>query len=401
MIKKHLNTLQTPCFILDRNELTQNITGFQTALSKYFSSSILGYSVKTNALPAVLQIARQYNIYAEIVSSDEYDLAKLCGYQIDHIIYNGPMKTKETFLEAIEQGAIVNIETFRELQWLSCLDQKRSYNVGIRLNIDLDILDDEDLKEDEKYSRFGFCTHSGEFERALDILQQYPHISLSGLHLHRTSKTRSINVYQAICNWVAVIINKYTLRLDYLDMGGGFYGAMPGKPTYEEYVSAIYETLKQYDLHNLQVILEPGNAIIASPISFLSSVIDVKRVKNSDIITTDGSRNDIDPFYNKTSYFHEMILKDDNKREISPMQVVSGCTCLEFDRMFELQGTPHLMEGDKILYKYVGAYTMCLSPMFIRYLPSVYLKSDDQYILIREPWSAEEQMIKSIEVKGV
>ena len=108
--------LETPCFILDSNEFERSINGFKLALNKYFSSNIIGYSVKTNSLPYCLCLARQLGCYAEVVSHDEYELALLCGFSKNNIIYNGPMKSKETFVDAIKNGAIVNIETKREIE---------------------------------------------------------------------------------------------------------------------------------------------------------------------------------------------------------------------------------------------------------------------------------------------
>ena len=91
-----MQALHTPCFILDQDELVKSIQGFKDALSNFFSSFIVGYSVKTNSLPYCLKIAKQYGCYAEVVSFDEYNLALECGYTPQSIIYNGPMKSKKT-----------------------------------------------------------------------------------------------------------------------------------------------------------------------------------------------------------------------------------------------------------------------------------------------------------------
>ena len=84
-----------------------------------------------------MKLASEMGAYAEVVSYDEYQLARLCGFEIDHIVYNGPMKSKETFIEAVANGAIVNIETKRELEWLKELPSDGHFNVGIRLNINI------------------------------------------------------------------------------------------------------------------------------------------------------------------------------------------------------------------------------------------------------------------------
>ena len=113
--------LTTPCFVLDNQELRKSIVGFQRALNNCFSRYAIGYSVKTNSLPFCLQKAREQGCFAEVVSADEYELALKCGFKKDRIVYNGPMKSHDTFIDAITSGAIVNIETHREIDWLKDL----------------------------------------------------------------------------------------------------------------------------------------------------------------------------------------------------------------------------------------------------------------------------------------
>ena len=61
---------------------------------------------------------RSLGLWAEVVSSDEYNLAKSLGYLPERIIFNGPVKGKEEFIDAVENNAIVNIDSHRELEWL-------------------------------------------------------------------------------------------------------------------------------------------------------------------------------------------------------------------------------------------------------------------------------------------
>lgn len=94
--------LNTPCFVLDEKELKDCVSQFQLALSKQFAHSVVGYSVKTNALPYCLKVAKENGCFAEVVSFQEYELALEIGFDKRHIIYNGPLKSKETFLDAIK-----------------------------------------------------------------------------------------------------------------------------------------------------------------------------------------------------------------------------------------------------------------------------------------------------------
>ncbi|MDD7117955.1 MAG: diaminopimelate decarboxylase [Bacteroidales bacterium] len=392
---KDLKDLQTPCFILDEEELAKSVKGYQDALKSNFARSIVSYSVKTNSVPACMKLAGEMGAYAEVVSHDEWELARLCGFDQQHIVYNGPMKSKETFLDAVEHGAIVNIETKRELEWLKELPNNGSYRVGIRLNINISYVSPEDADGDNDNSRFGFSDETNEFADAVALIGKLPNVELAGLHIHRTAHSRSIRFYKQSIAFACNIIEKHGLQLDYLDVGGGYFGIFPNKPTYQEYSDAFYEVLTEHRLQNLCVIVEPGNAIVASCFAFLSEVIDVKHVEDELwFATTDGSRNDLDPFFKKSGYLSEVHYA--HETPVVKEQIVSGCTCLEYDRMFTLTGKPLLSVGDRIYYRNVGAYTMCLSPMFIRYIPNIYLKNKGYYTLVREKWTAKEHVMKNV-----
>ena len=390
-----LKELHTPCFILDKQELVKSISEFKYALLNNFENSIVGYSVKTNSLPYCLSFAKNQGCYAEVVSSDEYDLALLCGFNTNNIIYNGPMKSKESFLEAVIHGAIVNIETHRELEWLDDLPQDNRFKIGLRLNVNISKIAPEDADGENDNSRFGFSDETNEFEDAINRITRMPNVVLAGLHIHRTAHSRSINFYESSIRYACETIKKYNLCLDYLDVGGGYFGIFKDKPTYQQYSDAFKKILSSYGQDKLCIIVEPGNALVASCFSFLSEIIDVKHVEDKCyILTTDGSRNDIDPFFRKTGYMTEII--SEKNGPVVEEQIVSGCTCLEYDRLFSLRQSPLLEMGDRILYKNVGAYTMCLSPLFIRYLPIIYVNEDGRYDIIREKWTAKEYINKSI-----
>lgn len=395
-----MKNLQTPCFILDKEELEKSVKGYQDALKSNFKRSIVGYSVKTNSVPACMKLAGEMGAYAEVVSHDEWELARLCGFDRQHIVYNGPMKSKETFLDAVEHGTIVNIETKRELEWLKELDiqvsdDAQKYKVGIRLNINISYVSPEDADGENDNSRFGFSDETNEFADAVALIAKMPNVELAGLHIHRTAHSRSIRFYKQSIEFACKTIEKYGLKLDYLDVGGGYFGIFPNKPTYQEYSDAFCEVLTSHGLQDLCVIVEPGNALVASCFAFLSEVIDVKHVEDELwFATTDGSRNDLDPFFKKSGYLSEVFY--DHETPVVKEQIVSGCTCLEYDRMFTLTDKPILSVGDRIYYRNVGAYTMCLSPMFIRYIPNIYLKNKGDYTLVREKWTAKEHAMKNI-----
>lgn len=369
--------LRTPCFILDATELRKLYRGFRDALKAHFAASEVAYSVKTNSNPALLRVLLEEGAAAEVVSDTEYDLASAMGF--GHIVFNGPVKGKEHFLKALAAGHTVNIDSKRELQWLEELPAGTEAHVGLRVNVG--------LAEDETFSRFGF--DAPELAHAIGQIHRIPRVRLAGLHLHRTSKTRSLEVYRAIAAKACEILETYHLSPEYIDIGGGYFGDMPGKPTFEDYAATLAEGLKDYP--GARIIVEPGNALCAGSFSFLSSVLDVKEVQGETIVVCDGSRNDIDPFFRKTDYFKQFPTVKPGTPTV-PGQTVVGSTCLENDRLFHLENGPRLQVGDRIAFLNTGAYTMALSPLFIRYFPRVYVLEDGQYRLASEEWRAQDYL---------
>ena len=386
------NSLETPCFVVDDNKFINNIKRFFNALNSVYKNNIISYSVKTNSLPHLLRLAKEQECYCEVVSFDEFELAKRVGFEIDHIIYNGPLKSKETFIEAINGGAIVNIETYREIDWLINLGKKPKCNIGLRLNIDLTIISPEDAKPGEGESRFGFDFSNGEFQKAYYKLKENG-IQINGLHVHRTSYTRSLRVYKNICKYASKVINELNLRLSYFDIGGGFFGDFPGKPDYSEYVNAIAETL---DVNpDVTIIVEPGNGLVASTVKFVTSVIEQKKIGKEAIIGIDGNRFDIDPFFKKNNYNYEIITDNESNKKIGKQKIV-GCTCLENDVITVLENEKPLKIGDKLIFLDQGAYTMTLTPNFIRLVPNVYSQFNESYKMIRNKLDVREWMSNSL-----
>lgn len=385
------NHMETPCFVFDETEFNRGISQFRDSLNEKFSDLAIGYSVKTNSLPYALRMAGSLGCMAEVVSHDEYRLARDCGFEPEDIIYNGPMKSKQTFIEAVANGATVNIETKRELRWLAELPSDKEFAVGLRLNINISHISPEDADGDDDNSRFGFSDECDEFAEALQTIGSMPNIRLAGLHIHRTAHSRSPRFYRCSVEYAAKVIARYGLNLEYLDVGGGYFGIFPGKPTFADYADAFFKPLYATGLAGLRIIVEPGNALTASAFKFVSEVIDVKRVDSKTrFVTTDGSRNDVDPFFRKTDYLRDIVYADSN-RATEPLQIIGGCTCLEYDRLFTLADSPRLEVGDRIVYNNVGAYAMTLSPQFIRLWPRVYaIGSDGICRLVRRAATAAD-----------
>lgn len=390
--------LETPCYIIREERLERQYTELNEAMQKHWPNYVIGYSVKTNGLPWVLTFMRQRGVFAEVVSDDERAIAMEMGFPQNEIIFNGPVKSKAALFSALRNGSIVNIDSHRELRWLADvarsqpeLFQKRG--VGLRINFDIEKMCPGESACADSGGRFGFCYENGEFERALMDLRGSG-IPVTGLHLHNSSKTRSRNIYRAIADMACRVIRQYDLNLDYIDVGGGFFGGVPGKPNFREYLGDICERISAVTTaKDTALIVEPGISLIGASADYLTTVTDVKKTPYGVFAVTDGSRTHIDPLFAKTSYLYEIIHSAENEG-ISPVTgkgiVVCGFTCMENDRLMCINREVSLYENDQILYYKTGAYTMCLSPQFIMTYPAVYVQRGEDYICVRHKNTAND-----------
>lgn len=386
---------KTPFFLIDEESLDNNFQYLRESLESSWGNYIIGYSYKTNALPWVINHFKKLGCYAEVVSDDEYELAISIGVQKKRIIYNGIAKNKETFLEAIRNHAIVNIDAEYEIDWLNELD-KGDYSVGIRCNFDLESMCPGQTQCGEDGERFGFCYENGELKRAIERIEKTG-VKVTGLHLHKSSKTRMPDIYRAIAEIAVDISRKYQLSLSYIDIGGGFFGGLRTKPQFPVYFDMVSGILKQqFNPSETKIIIEPGMAVIGASVDYVTTVIDIKRTTRNTFVVTDGSRTQIDPLMTKSNYFYEIQRLNEDRITVK-RQVISGFTCMEHDRLFDLLDDKEVLPGDRIIYHKVGAYTMCLSPLFIKWFPEVYVKTFNGVVKVRNRWRTEDYKNRSIQ----
>ncbi|MCM1385968.1 MAG: pyridoxal-dependent decarboxylase [Bacillus sp. (in: Bacteria)] len=397
-----MDTLQTPYFIIDEDILQNYYDMLTASLKQNWNNFLVGYSFKTNSLPWLVSFVKRNGAYAEVVSEDEYLLARYLGYDSSEIIYNGPYKSETSFRDVLLAGGYVNLDSRMEIEWLTRLASEypeRTFPVGVRVNFDLEKMCPGETTMGEVSGRFGFCYETGKFADALQTLRQIPNVSVAGLHLHSSSKSRSVNIFRSIARMACQLKQEFQLSLSYVDLGGGYCGGMEGRPEYPDYFPVVAKELSQcFSPAETKLIVEPGISLISKCSFFATSIYDTRDIKGTRYVMTDGSRFNIDATMIKTSHLFHVDYQENNvdKRPIMGRQVISGYTCMECDRMFLYENQPELIPGDKIIYENVGGYTMSLNPLFIQYFPPVYVKKGQEMTQVRRKWTPQDYVQGSV-----
>ena len=109
----------SPFYIFDKEAFIHNFKDIRAAFTQRYPFVTIGYSYKTNYIPYLCRLIQNLGGYAEVVSRLELDLALKIGCAPAEIIYNGPIKTADDIAFALSSGIVVNIDTIRELEFVT------------------------------------------------------------------------------------------------------------------------------------------------------------------------------------------------------------------------------------------------------------------------------------------
>lgn len=354
------------------DQLRTNMCGLLAELRKRWPRTHLGYSYKTNYLPAFIQVARDLGCWSEVVSRMEYDYARALGVDGDRILFNGPVKTADDLALAFNEGATVVVDSASEL--LCAVEVARSVDgppVRIALRCELD--------ESTPGTRFGIDLHSDEGANAADALLASDRARLVGLHAHHSGDRSAERYDRRTRELIAVHRDVFGFRpLEFLDVGGGLGSAMPpdlanqlpySTPSYSEYAEVITEPLVEtYGKAGPDLILEPGMGVLADTLSFVTQVARLKQTRGGSVAVVDGSMFNVKPLRSAVN-LPVHVIRGGGDVAHGAWRLV-GHTCMEIDVLHEGY-TGEIAEGDYVVMPNLGAYTTVLNAPFIRPLPPV------------------------------
>ncbi len=382
-VKQLVSKFGSPLFVLSEASIRKQYKKAYQAFSSRYPKVQFAWSYKTNYLNAVSRIFHQEGSWGEVVSGFEYDKALENGVPGEHIIFNGPDKSKEDLLKAIKNNSLIHIDHLDELYTMVSLTREKGLQarVAIRVNMDTGIY--------PMWDRFGLNYENGRAWDAINKIMATETLQLVGLHTHIGTYMLSSNAYKVAASKLAKLAiqihGKYGKWVDYIDMGGGFpsrnnlKGAyLPGAdivPPIDEFAEAISSTLlnAELDFNSLPtLILETGRALIDESGYLISTVLANKHL-------SDGRRATIiDAGVNIlfTSFWYN--------HKVSPAQEFEGFKedtelfgplCMNIDVIRESIMLPPLNKGDHLVIHNVGAYNMTQWMQFITFRPRIVLIS--------------------------
>ncbi len=385
-------------YLADLGRFEENARRLVRAFRTRYPRTNIGYSYKANYLPAYILRADALGAYAEVVSSFEYDLARELGIPASRIIFNGPVKRRPDLQRALGAGALVNADSVAEIWEMLRVAEGlgRRAAVGVRVNLG-----------SQADSRFGVDLRAPEALEALKALDASPHLRLSGLHFHYSGDRSEAHYRERTRAVIALHAEVLGGRpLDYLDMGGGFAGAMSPElarqlssepASFDDYARAIAgELLAAYGAGGPALIIEPGMALVADTMAFVTRVEAVK-ARPRPLAVVDGSGLNVQPAWNLfrgiNPPMRAVSASRAHARDLGPFDIV-GQTCIERDTLYAGYGGP-LAAGDYLWFDNVGAYANALNAPFIRGTPPILDHRGTGEAAVLRPGSTAKDLVKS------
>ena len=412
-VEKLLNEYGSPLFLLSEKILRNKYNEFKDAFTEEGIETIIGYSYKTNYLPALCSILKEEGAWAEVVADMEYKLARSLNVPGSKIIFNGCYKTEAELNKAVSEDALINIDSFNELELLDKVAENlgKKARTGIRVNF---------MMGNMPWTKFGFNYESGEAKEAIEKISKKKNINFEAIHNHSGTFNVNPKMYSKstrIIIELAEYAKKLGLNTKIIDVGGGFPSSNKLKPQYDipggskfnettlqQFSSAIMRHLKKakhlFNNGKPILILEPGRAIVDEAMQLISKVVSKKKDANGNKSVVMDAGVNILP----TAYWYDFEPKlasklnglngnlnrknknngNDHNRSVK----MYGPLCMQIDSINESVNLPSVELGDVIVFSNVGAYNLTQSMQFIQTRPAVILLGPNGVELIKrkETW---------------
>lgn len=337
------------------------------------------YAVKCNDNPAVLSVLAQLGTGFDCASKSE--ISKLMEQKVEpnRIIYANPCKQNSHIRYAGKNDvALMTFDNLSELQKV-----KANYPDA---KLVVRILPPDDSKSQCQLG-MKYGAHPKNVPKLLKTAKELG-LTVVGVSFHVGSGCYDPTAFSAAIASARAVFEmgeKAGYHFDLLDIGGGFPGQKTSKISFEEICSPLRLALDMYfpESMGVRIIAEPGRFFVASAFTLAVNII-AKRVLSRDDLSgdeADEADGDMEPqfmyyvndgvygSFNCLLYDHaeveaELVEPEEYEGDHRYTSSIWGPTCDGIDVIKESTLLPELESGEWLIFRDMGAYTMCAASNF-------------------------------------
>jgi len=348
----------SPLYIYSRSQIASNWQQFNQAFGDH--PHLICYAVKANSNLGVLNVLAKLGSGFDIVSIGELERVIAAGGKPGRCVFSGVSETETEIQRALELGIYCfNVEAAAELDRVESVAKLMSTKapISIRVNPDVDANTHPYIATGLKENKFGVS-----IDIALALYKKAElskHLDVFGLDYHIGSQITEVAPFIEALEKALELISQLKaegIKMSHIDIGGGVGIAYNKEKTIniEKYIKSVLDKVG-----DLEVILEPGRAIVGNAGIFVTQVEYLKQSGAKSFAIIDGAMNDLQRPSLYGSY-HQAIVVEGNSEGIKDTWDLVGPICetgdfLAKDRELTLE------QGDYIALMSAGAYGFVLS----------------------------------------
>ncbi len=349
----------TPTYVYSKAALVDAYASFSNGFS---DQHLVCYAVKANPSLAVLNVFAGLGAGFDIVSGGELARVIAAGGDPKKVVFSGVGKTVAEIKQALNAGIkCFNVESTSELKRLNTVagELELKAPVSLRVNPNVDAKTHPYISTGLKNNKFGVA-----HEEVIAIYQAaaaMPNISIEGIDCHIGSQITEmspfLDAFDVVLGLVDVLA-KENIAIKHIDLGGGIGICYQDEQTiaYDDYAEAI---LARLGTRNIQLIFEPGRALVGNAGVLLTQVEYLKPSVAKNFAIVDAAMNDLmrPALYDA---YHEIKMVEPNDAVSAETYEIVGPICETGDFLGHDRTLP-LQEGDVLAVMSAGAYAMSMA----------------------------------------
>ena len=361
----------TPFFAYDRTLLMERMALLRSTLP---TGVELGYAVKANPMPAIVQQLSGLVDSFDVASVGEMKVALDTPIPASRVSFAGPGKTPAELGQAIAAGVTIEIESETEAARVAQIGER----LGVRPRVAVRVNPDFRVKGSGMRMGGGAQQFGVDAERVPALLNTLAVADLELLGFHIFAGSQNLNA-EILCEAQRATV-ALALRLAdsapapirYLNIGGGF-----GIPYFErdepldlaaigDNLSGLMADAISPNLRDARVVIELGRYIVGECGVYVTRIVDRKESRGKTFLIVDGG---LHHQLAASGNFGQVIRRNypvaiGNPAVDGAAEVVSivGCLCTPLDLLADDVVLPRAEIGDLVVILQAGAYGLTASP---------------------------------------
>ena len=367
----------TPFYVYDGKIIAEQAE----VLRDTFPGFDILFSVKANPFPPVLKKMASLGIGADAASQAEVLLALEAGMSAENIYYSCPAPT-QTDIDHVWGKCHMIADSFHVLSLMEETAQKHNTVQKIGLRIHPEFTMDGSPAAPSKFGIDEALLWDTYFKKT------YPHLSVSGLHIHIRSQVlhaEQLGIYYDNVMALAAKLESFLgTKLEYINFGGGVgkvYDTKKQIPLDYPELKAFVSSAKEKHKLSARLLLESGRFLACDCGTYVTEIIDIKRSHGKTFYIVKNGANGFfkpvlrqmllpfhpdhigasyEPFATENDHYDIHVLSCSKETEIVD---IAGHLCSGADVMAKDAEVTKGSIGDLVTFNHAGSYAYSLAPL--------------------------------------